>query len=166
MKECPLPADDRQSETTSFDLEQFLPFILNQAAEATGRAFQPAYREGHGLSRTEWRVLAITGRYERLTARDICAIAHEEKSRVSRAVAALERQGLIRREADSRDRRSDTLMLTSDGSALYARIGRSAIAFDRVLREALTPEAEAALRQLLERITRIAEDMPEGPGRG
>ncbi|MGR3376557.1 MarR family winged helix-turn-helix transcriptional regulator [Salipiger abyssi] len=144
-----------------FDLEHFLPFLLNQAAETVGRAFQPAYREAHGLSRTQWRVLAITGRYARLSARDICVIAHEEKSRISRAVAALEQRGLIRREDDSIDRRAAILSLTEAGRTLYAELGEAGLAFDRTLAEALGPEAEATLRQLLSQITRITSERPE-----
>ena len=41
-----------------FDLESFLPYLLNQAAEATSRAFQAVYRDRYGMTRTQWRVLA------------------------------------------------------------------------------------------------------------
>lgn len=139
------PADDQPR----FELETFLPFLLNKAAEATSQAFQPAYRVGFGLSRVQWRVLAITGRYQAITARDICAIAHEEKSKVSRAVSALTEAGHIQKSLGPTDKRTEVLSLTDQGNALFEALGQSALEFDRNLKAALTPEKETALRALL-----------------
>lgn len=149
--------DQTKTETLNtndhFDLEAFLPFLMNQAAEATSRAFQPAYRDGFGLSRTQWRVLAITGRHgERqhaVTSRDICNIAHEEKSRVSRAVSALQSTGLIEKTLGEADKRTELLSLTDAGRELYRRLGQSALRFDQELRDMLGAEKEAQLRDLL-----------------
>ncbi len=33
-----------------FDLQDFLPYLLNQAAEATSRGFQATYRARYGLT--------------------------------------------------------------------------------------------------------------------
>ena len=46
-----------------FDLSSFLPYALNQAAEATSIGFQKFYRQQYGMLRTEWRVLFHLGRY-------------------------------------------------------------------------------------------------------
>lgn len=79
--------------TSGFDLETFLPYLLNQAAEATSHGFQTVYPDRYGFTRTQWRVLANLGKFCAMTARDICAIGHIEKTKVSRAVAALEQGG-------------------------------------------------------------------------
>jgi DNA-binding MarR family transcriptional regulator len=81
----------------SFNLDSFLPYLLNQAAEATSHSFHVLYRDRYGMTRTQWRVLANLGRFGAMTARDICAISHVEKTKVSRAVSALEREGLLTR---------------------------------------------------------------------
>lgn len=140
-----------------FDLESFLPFILNQTAEMTGKAFQPTYRDSHGLSRTQWRVMAIAARYDGLSARDICAIAHEEKSRVSRAIAALEDSGLLSRAASPNDKRTERLTLTPEGQTVYKQLGRQAQAFDAYLRQALGAEGEAQLLTLLTKLRAAIE---------
>ena len=75
---------------SDFDLERFLPYLLNQAAEATSRGFQSTYREAYGFTRTEWRVMANLGKFGAMTARDICAISHIDKTKVSRAVPAID----------------------------------------------------------------------------
>lgn len=137
---------------TAFDLDHFLPYLLNQAAEATSRGFQRVYREEHGLSRTEWRVMANLGKFGAMTARDICTVSHEEKTKVSRAVARLEAEGHLARAPSPSDGRAEILSLTAKGQALFAEIGQRALDYDGALRAALGPEAarvEAVLRALI-----------------
>lgn len=54
------------------DLADFLPYLLNRAAEETSLGFQEHYRRRYGMLRTEWRVLFHLGRHGELSARDIC----------------------------------------------------------------------------------------------
>ncbi len=143
----------------TFDLETFLPFILNQTAEVTGQSFQRVYRRAYGMTRTQWRVLAIVGRYGRLTAREVCDIAHEEKSGVSRAVSALESEGYLKRQSSPEDRRAEHLSLTEKGWEVFSALGQSANAFNAKLKEALGPDGEAKLLQLLDLLQRVATDM-------
>ena len=72
-----------------FDLKDFLPYLLNQAAEEASLGFQVLYKERYGMLRTEWRVLFHLGRYGDMTAKEICDRARTHKTKVSRAVAAL-----------------------------------------------------------------------------
>ena len=147
-------------DTGDFDLETFLPYLLNQAAEATSRSFQTIYKSAYGMTRTQWRVLANLGKFGSMTARDICAISHIEKTKVSRAVSALEDDGLLTRTISPQDRRAELLSLTEKGRAVFADLGQRAIAYDRALRAQLGPDIAAKLDALLRRI--IAEGEPDG----
>lgn len=149
--------------TGDFDLQDFLPYLLNQAAEATSRGFQAAYRDRYGFTRTQWRVLANLGKFGAMTARDICAISHIEKTKVSRAVAALEQAGMLARAPSPTDGRAELLSLTDRGRAVFADLGRLALAFDRQLR-ALLGEADAG--QLVALLRRLAEAAPPGEAVG
>lgn len=140
-----------------FDLESFLPFQINQVAEATSRAFQPAYRDAFDLSRTQWRVLAITARYSSITAREICDIAHEEKSKVSRAVAALESDGLIIRTHSETDKRAEYIALTEKGEDVRAKVGQAGLAFEEELSKALGKQKADTLRSLLAELRGVIE---------
>ncbi|PLL10396.1 MarR family transcriptional regulator [Tabrizicola sp. TH137] len=134
-----------------FDLDQFLPYLLNQAAEATSRGFQPVYA-AYGMTRTQWRVLANLGRFGAMTATAICAASHVEKTKVSRAVTALEGQGLLQRAPDPQDGRAEVLRLTDTGRAVFAALGQEARQHDQALRDRLGGAAgplEAALRRLI-----------------
>lgn len=135
-----------------FDLDDFLPYLLNQAAEAASRGFEDIYRSRHGMSRTQWRVMANLGKFGAMTARDICAISHIEKTKVSRAVAALERGGLLVRSPSERDRRAEVLSLTGQGQAVFADLGRRAIDYDQTLRLGMGDKMSADMCRALRAI--------------
>jgi DNA-binding MarR family transcriptional regulator len=141
-----------------FELDRFLPYLLNQAAEATSRAFQSAYRDRYGMTRTQWRVMANLGRFGAMTARDICAASHIEKTKVSRAVAALEDAGHLSRAVSAADRRAEILSLTASGQAVFADLGRLAAGFDRALRARLGPAQAEALESGLRRLAETGGD--------
>jgi len=145
---------------TEFDLERFLPYLLNQAAEATSKSFQASYKAAYGMTRTQWRVLANLGKFGSMTARDICAISHIEKTKVSRAVSALEEDLLLSRAISPQDRRAEILSLTDRGREVFADLGQKAIEYDLALRAQIGPEIAAQLDELLRSI--IAESGTDG----
>jgi DNA-binding MarR family transcriptional regulator len=138
--------------TDGFDLEDFLPYLLNQAAEATSHGFQAIYRDRHGFTRTQWRVMANLGKFGAMTARDICAISHIEKTKVSRAVAALEEAAMLSRTPSETDRRAEVLSLTPKGQSVFAELGQLAIGFDQRLRDTLGAAEATALTAILKRL--------------
>lgn len=150
------------TEGGDFDLQDFLPYILNQAAEATSRGFQATYRARYGLTRTQWRVMANLGRFGAMTARDICRLSHIEKTKVSRAVAGMEGEGLLVRATSPDDRRAENLSLTQKGRAVFAEIGQRAIDFDAELRRRLGPEVATRIDAILREIISLQSDAVAG----
>ncbi len=149
------PNMDNQTPThlpDAFDLERFLPYLLNQAAEATSKSFQDSYRATYGMTRTQWRVLANLGKFGAMTARDICARSHIEKTKVSRAVAALQDDGLLQRETSQTDRRAEILSLTAKGTTVFRDLGQRALDYDLVLRAQLGDGVAAQLDSLLRQL--------------
>ncbi len=144
-----------------FDLETFLPYLLNQAAEATSKSFQASYKSAYGMTRTQWRVLANLGKFGAMTARDICTISHIEKTKVSRAVAALEAEGHLHRTTSPQDRRAEILSLTPAGIAVFHDLGQRAIAYDRALRADLGGDLAAELDALLRKLIAKGVDQDE-----
>lgn len=133
-----------------FDLEQFLPYLLNQAAEATSRSFQAVYRDLYGMTRTQWRVMANLGKFGAMTARDICVISHVEKTKVSRAVTALESAGFLLRTPSEDDRRAELLSLTAKGQTAFRDLGHRANEYDKKLRADLGDRISSELIRSLE----------------
>lgn len=140
-------------ENDDFDLQQFLPYLLNQAAEASSLSFQRIYKSRYGMLRTEWRVLFHLGIYGRMTARDIGLRAKIHKTKVSRAVQKLADRRFLSRARDEDDRRSEWLALTAQGQAAYRDLRAVARDHDAALVRALDPGDVTALRRALCQLT-------------
>lgn len=124
-------ADDRLS------LEEFLPYRLNRLADVVSREFSRIYRERYGLTRPEWRILATLGQYGTMTATAIGGHSAMHKTKVSRAVAALEKRKWLVRTSDPADRRVDHLSLTKAGEKIYREMVPVAKAFETRLLDAM-----------------------------
>lgn len=135
-----------------FDLKDFLPYLLNQAAEASSVEFQAYYKSKYGMLRTEWRVLFHLGRYQPMTAKDICDRARLHKVKVSRAVAELERKGFLMRQRADEDRRHEDLTLTPCGWDVFEDLYGAAREFDEKLVKGMSKEEQRLLRKCLARI--------------
>ncbi|MBX5041290.1 winged helix-turn-helix transcriptional regulator [Rhizobium lentis] len=144
-----------QNTDPDFDLEKFLPYMLNQAAEATSHSFEAVYRSLYGMTRTQWRVMANLGKFGAMTARDICVISHIEKTKVSRAVSALENQDMLSRTPSAEDGRAEILSLTKKGQMAFGDLGRRALDYDRKLRADLGEQVSSELARSLERLMKI-----------
>jgi len=139
-------------EKDDFDLRNFLPYLLNQAAEESSLAFQQVYKGRYGMLRTEWRVLFHLGIYGQMTAKEIGERARIHKTKISRAVFGLQQRRFLTRTRDDKDRRVEHLTLTAAGLAAYRDLHAVAETYDQKL-SALFPVAEAALlRSMLQRL--------------
>ncbi|GAB4348280.1 MAG: MarR family transcriptional regulator [Oricola sp.] len=117
----------------SFNLETFLAYRLDRISEAVSRHFQPVYRDQHGMTRPEWKVLAHLGEAETLTAREIVRRTGLHKTKVSRAVSALEKRRWLDRTRDEADRRIEHLALTARGRTEYDKLVGLLMAREREL---------------------------------
>ncbi|MFN3955032.1 MAG: MarR family winged helix-turn-helix transcriptional regulator [Pararhodobacter sp.] len=100
----------------------------------TSEQTREIYRRRHGLTRPEWRVLVNLAEVPSLTASELCARVPLHKTKVSRALAALEARGWVVRRPDAQDRRISHAVLTLKGRRAFNRI---------------RPEMEAATETLL-----------------
>lgn len=138
-----------------FELQEFLPYLLNQAAEASGLGFQKHYKDRYGMLRTEWRVLFHLGRYGQLTAKQIGEMARVHKTKISRAVAALENKRFLTRSQMEHDRRRENLQLTKLGQAAFADLCTAAREFDDQLTVQFSADEVATLKSCLKKISGI-----------
>lgn len=146
-------------------LEHFLPYRLNRAAAVSSRHFSRIYRAEFGLTVPEWRVLATLGQLG--TATEIGRDSAMHKTKVSRAVAALQQRRWVARETDEADRRVEHLCLTAAGKAAHRRLAPKMLACEEALLERLTPrEREEMLTglALLERALAISTTATDEKG--
>lgn len=142
-------------DTPPFQLQDFLPYLLNQAAETSGQEFQSYYKARYGMLRTEWRVLFHLGRYGDMTATEICSRAKVHKTKVSRAVSALESRRFLKRETRPDDRRHEALSLTPAGIAAFVDLTAEAQRYNATLLSEFSAEEYAAVRRFLLHVARL-----------
>ncbi|MBX9464271.1 MAG: MarR family transcriptional regulator [Aquamicrobium sp.] len=126
-------------------LEEFLPYRLNRLADAVSRDFSRLYRDRFGLTRPEWRLLATLGQYGTMTATAIGQHSAMHKTKVSRAVTALEERRWLRRAPDATDRRVEHLTLTKAGEDAYRELVPLAREFETRILEQMRPAEKSAI---------------------
>ena len=126
-------------------LEEFLPYRLNRLADAVSRDFSRLYRDRFGLTRPEWRLLATLGQYGTMTATAIGQHSAMHKTKVSRAVTALEERRWLRRTPDATDRRVEHLTLTKAGEDAYRELVPLAREFEQRILEQMRPAEKSAI---------------------
>jgi DNA-binding MarR family transcriptional regulator len=127
----------KNQQDVAFDLEEFLPFRLHQASEAVSQSFRAIYRSDYGMTRTEWRVFAQLGQYGAMTATQVGTSASLHKTKVSRAVSALEKRRWLQRKQDAQDRRNHILHLTAEGQRAFHELGKRGLNYNQQMRERL-----------------------------
>lgn len=133
----------------ALSLEEFLPYRLNRLADTVSREFARIYRDCYGMTRPEWRLLATLGQYGRMAAKTVGEHSAMHKTKVSRAVRALEERRWLTRETSSEDRRTEHLELTRAGIEVYRELVPLARNFENELLKALAGhDAEHLLKGL------------------
>ena len=135
-----------------FEILDFIPYLMAQAVDALSVDFQHYYKSKFGMLRTEWRVLFHLGSYGDMTARDICVRASLHKTKVSRAVAALEKKRFLSRQELQSDRRAAVLSLTRSGLSAFAELREAARVYDAEIRADMTREESKVLIAWLVRV--------------
>jgi DNA-binding MarR family transcriptional regulator len=129
-------------------LESFLPYRLNRIAAAVSQDFRSVYGPHHDLTIPEWRVLATLGQFEEISAKEIGRHSSMHKTKVSRAVQALEERRWLKRRESEEDRREELLTLTALGRKAYREIVPKAVEFERRILDELGSETELFLAAL------------------
>ena len=143
-------------------LEEFLPHRLNVCASLVSAALSKVYAERYKIGVPEWRVLVMLGQHGMMTAKAVGVHSHMHKTKVSRAVALLERRKLVTRRANRDDLREAFLSLSPAGREIYDELAPLALDFVRQLMDSLNADDCAALNRAVKKLTdRSAQLVPE-----
>ncbi|HTV35952.1 MAG TPA: MarR family winged helix-turn-helix transcriptional regulator [Xanthobacteraceae bacterium] len=151
------------AEAAPLKLEHFLPYQLNVVANLVSHALSRVYAQRYRIGVPEWRVLVTLGQYGVMTGKAVGSHSHMHKTKVSRAVALLERRKLLIRRSNRADLRESFLSLTANGRAMYEEVAPHALDFARRLTEILSPADrdafDRAVKQLTERSAQLVAEM-------
>jgi DNA-binding MarR family transcriptional regulator len=153
------------AESVPLKLEEFLPYRLNVCATLVSCALSHIYSERYKIGVPEWRVLVTLGQFGMMTGKAIGIHSTMHKTKVSRAVAILERRKLLTRRANRADLREAFLSLTPAGRTIYDEAAPIALDFASRLEEVVDPADRApllrALTKLTERASKLMAEFPK-----
>ena len=143
-----------------FELENFLPYRLSLLSNTISAGISQAYRSSYGLSVTEWRVVAILGRFPGLTASEVMDRGAMDKVAVSRAVKKLQEKGLVERSEHQQDRRRLPLKLSPrKGRNLFRKVVPQALDYERELLGVLSPDDRQQMHRLIGKLQDAASQL-------
>lgn len=142
-----------------WELDRFLPYRLSVLSNRISQTIAGAYARRFGLGVTEWRVIAVLGRYPGLSANAVAARTAMDKVAVSRTVARLLERGLAQRDTHDDDRRRSVLELSADGYRIYDEVVPLALDYERRLLAPLDDGERAQLDHLLRKLHEGVREM-------
>ena len=136
----------------SVQLNQFVPYRMVHLASNISLALSKIYKQEFDITIPEWRVLAQLAEQQKLYSKDIGTITSMDKSKVSRAVKALENKDYLLRQTDKKDNRAAYLSLTIQGKTLYQKIAPKALQWERQLISILDTHEHKDLMNILDKL--------------
>ena len=140
----------------AFDLDAFLPYLVNVLARKLSTGFAAIYGERFGISIAQWRVLAHLSGHAKVSVREIHERVALDKVSISRAAAGLEAAGYISKIVSETDRRLVELRLTRKGTALFKDMSKLAVEFEQKALGGLSEPEREAFKQTIRKL--IASD--------
>lgn len=147
------------------DMSDDLGFLLGDAARLLRRSFDERARV-MGVTRPQWRVLALLKRFDGSTQVTMADMLDVEPITLGRMIDRLQDAGLVERRADPADRRTWRLHLTPEGEKKIEALRPTALAlFDDALAgldAAQRVELEAMLNVVRANLTRKPLEVSNG----
>jgi DNA-binding MarR family transcriptional regulator len=151
---------EEKPEQQLLQLGQFLPHRLNVLSSLVSQALTRVYSQ-YGIGIPEWRILVSLGQFGVMTGKAIGARTHMHKTKVSRAVAELERRKFLTRRTNRADLREAFLSLTPAGRAVYDELAPRALEFTQKLSEVVAPADRAAFDRAMAALTERSAQLVE-----
>jgi MarR family transcriptional regulator, transcriptional regulator for hemolysin len=124
---------------------------LSRVAKSVSTAFEAALASAGGSLPT-WLILLNLKLDQSANQRQLAEAVGIREATLTHHLGGMERLGLITRERDPENRRTQLLALTADGEAMFLALREAAVAFDRRLRRGLSAEQVTALAAGLDQL--------------
>lgn len=147
----PRAAPSTPADGAHFDLLDYVPYLINRVAVGMVKSLAPDLKR-YGLDIQTWRILAAVLSHAECRFGDLARSTSIEISTLSRIVARMQRDGLLRCRPLESDSRTFLASLTPKGRALALRVLPSAYAAEAAMVEGLTPAEIAAFTHTLHKL--------------
>jgi DNA-binding MarR family transcriptional regulator len=141
--------------------QRLASYRLHKLASISDRFIELRYRRKFGLRTPEVGIMAVVGASSPVSFKMTCVETDLEKSKVSRVVAQLINNGLLKKREDPADQRSFHLTLTSAGKKLYWAMYADAVARNEQWIAVLPKKQRAQFLATLERLMQHSQRLLE-----
>jgi DNA-binding MarR family transcriptional regulator len=143
-------ADPRRS-------ENLLNYRLSRLLAASGAMVVRLCEGRYGITRREWRVIALLAEHGPMSPTDLAQRTHLERGRVSALITQLVAKELLRRVPVPGDARRAEVHHSEAGRAVYDDLQPLSAAFNEEVLSVLTPQEREVFDEMLRRLTEGAE---------
>jgi DNA-binding MarR family transcriptional regulator len=140
-------------------LDDLLLYRLARLTATAGSMVIRLCEGGFGITRREWRVLALLARNPGLMSSQLAERAQLDRARTSRAITSLVAKQLAIRQAGQADRRQARLAVTPQGQALYDELFPLICGIHHELLSVLDARQVEAMDESLRRLQSRAESL-------
>lgn len=137
---------------STHDLENLITFRLARLVSELNRQSNRLLRQTGGLNVPEWRVVSLLGIGGEMNGRQLGSLARLDPGLLSRTLNALETRGLISTSRRPEDRRAVWASLTAEGWLVEKATRPVMLARHERLMAALSPEEQAVVLPLIDRL--------------
>lgn len=138
-------------------LDDLLNFRLHMLQALSGAPVVRLLEGRHGITRREWRLLALLADRGPLSPSDLATQGHLDRARTSRSIGVLVEKKLALRQTLPADPRRARVSLTPAGRRLYDTVFPQIAAINAQLVSVLDEPALQVLDAALDRLTQQAE---------
>ncbi len=109
-------------EPFNFDMQLIFAIMNGKVSAAINRKLYRNFRQdGIEITPEQWTVLIFLWKQDGVTQQELCNATFKDKPSMTRLIDNMERQHLVVRISDKRDRRINLIHLTKDGKGLEER---------------------------------------------
>lgn len=136
----------------------FLVKVIHRMSTLLARNATKEFAAITDFNIVEWRVVSGLYAFGKSNQKSLVEFTGGDQAQTSRTLAELERRGLIRTEANGKDRRARDIELTETGWSAVDAAMPNISAYFRRIEETLTQDEKATLIALLNRLLADAND--------
>lgn len=145
------PRRKRAAPLPNYRPEETIGFLLWDTVRTFHRTFQKRIAR-HGINFGMWPYLRALWEKDGVTLRELSRRVHMAPPTTVKALATLERAGIVRRERDPSDKRKLRIFLTTKGKSLFNRILPEIDFVNRKALRGLSQKDERVIKTLLKRM--------------
>jgi MarR family transcriptional regulator, transcriptional regulator for hemolysin len=139
-----------------YDFETSAGFIVNSTAKTFQKVLDYELRKNVGVTISQWRVIAALVLYPGLTQKEIADKVGIEGATLVPVIDKMEKEGLLKRKPDSKDRRVNRIYLTPKADSLWNSMMECVL---RIRKVSTKDIPEDQLKTTLETLRKISKNL-------